>query len=94
MKKCRDLAYLISSDGLEDAGWLTRLLVRLHLGYCKACRRYNAELAKIGRVGREAGRADPVDPKTVERLEGMIMDYASGSYGEGEEKTSEGKSER
>ena len=31
----------------------------------------------IGRVVREAWSADSVDPKTVQRLEGSIMDYAS-----------------
>jgi len=31
----------------------------------------------IGRMGREALSADPVDAKTVQRLEGSIMDHAS-----------------
>ena len=69
MQSCRDVAYLISSDGLEHAGWPTRLLTRLHLRLCKHCRRYATELANIGRIGREAGRAESVDPKTVERLD-------------------------
>ena len=89
MHNCRDVAYLISSDGLEHAGWPTRLLTRLHLRLCKHCRRYATELAKLGSICREAARADSVDPKTVERLEGAIMDYAMGAHEEGQEDTSE-----
>ena len=85
MQNCRDVAYLISSDGLEHAGWSTRLLTRLHLLYCKHCRQYATELAKLGSICRDAARADSVDPNTVEQLEGAIMDYATGAHGEGEE---------
>ena len=92
MQKCRDVAYLISSEGLEHASWTTQLLARLHLRYCKACRRYAAEVAKIGRIGGEAGRADQVDTKAVERLEGMILGYATDPYGKSEEEASEGES--
>ena len=88
MQNCRDVAYLISSDGLEHAGWPTQLLTRLHLRLCKHCRRYATELANIGSICREAGRADSVDPKTVERLEGAIMD-AMGGHDEGQEDVSD-----
>ena len=89
MQNCRNVAYLIASDGLEHAGWPTRPLTRLHLLYCEACRRYAAELAKIGCIAREAGSAGSVDPKTVQRLEGWIMDYASGGHDEGQEDVSD-----
>ena len=89
MQTCREVAYVIASDGLERAGWPTRLLTRLHLLYCDACRRYARELATIGRAGREAWSADSVDPKAVQRLEGSIMDYASGGHDEGEEEVSD-----
>jgi hypothetical protein len=75
MPNCRKVAYLISSDGLEQATWPTRLLTRLHLVRCENCRRYAAELAMMGLIGREALSTDSVDPKTVQRLEGLIMDY-------------------
>ncbi len=76
MQSCRDIAYLIASDGLEGAGWLTRLLVRLHLLYCKRCRRYAADLDTIGQVSRDTWNIASVDPQTVQRLEGVIMDQA------------------
>ncbi len=82
MQNCRDVAYLIASDGLEHAGWATRLMTRLHLLFCKHCRRYSREIAMVGRISREACSTDSVDPKTVQRLEGLIMDYASGGHDE------------
>ena len=93
MQSCRDVAYLISSDGFEHAGWPTRLLTRLHLRYCEACRQHAAELAMIGRIGRETWSADSVDQEAVQQLEGAIMDYATGAHGEGEENTSDDEDE-
>ncbi len=89
MQNCREVAYLLASDGVEYADWPTRLLTRLHLLYCKHCRRYATELAMIGRVGREALSADPVDAKTVQRLEGSIMDHASRGHLDGQEDESQ-----
>ncbi len=82
MQSCRDVAHLIASDGLERAGWLTRLLVRLHLLYCRRCRRYAADLDTIGQVSRETWNIASVDPQTVQRLEGVIMDQAFGKSGD------------
>jgi len=76
MQTCRDVAYLIASDGLERAGWLRRLLVRLHLLYCRRCRRYAADLDTIGQVSRDTWNIASVDPQTVQRLERVIMDQA------------------
>ncbi len=88
MQNCRQVAYLVASDGLEHAGWATRLLTRLHLLLCKNCRRYATQIAMMGRIGRETWSADSVDSNTVQRLEGSIMDHASGKPDEGEEDTS------
>ena len=88
MQNCREVAYLIASDGLEHTAWPTRLQTRLHLLYCKHCRRYAKDLAMIGRIVREAWSTDSADPKTVQRLEGSIMDYASGRHYEGQEDVS------
>ncbi len=82
MLSCRDVAYLIASDGLERAGWLRRFLVRLHLLYCRRCRRYAADLDTIGHVSRDTWKITSVDPQTVQRLESAIMDQAFGKSGD------------
>ncbi len=81
MQNCREVAYLIASDGLEHADWPTGLLTRLHLLYCRHCRRYAAEIAMIGGIGREAWSTDSVSTATVQRLEGSILDYALSAKG-------------
>ncbi len=88
MQSCRDVAYLIASDGLEHAGWPTRLLVHLHLLYCRRCRRYAADLDTIGHVSRDTWKITSVDPRTVQRLEGVIIDQASGKSGDRPPETS------
>ncbi len=88
MQSCRDVAYLIASDGLEHAGWPTRLLTRLHLLYCRRCRRYAADLDTIGHVSRDTWKITSVDPQAVQRLEGAIMNQASGKSGDRPPETS------
>ncbi len=88
MQSCRDVAYLIASDGLEHAGWPTRLLTRLHLLYCRRCRRYAADLDTIGHVSRDMWKITSVDPQAVQRLEGAIMNQASGKSGDRPPETS------
>ena len=82
MHSCRDVGYLIGSEGLEHAGWPMRLLVHLHLLSCRRCRRYAADLDTIGHVSRDTWPIASVDPQTVQRLEGVIMDQASGKSGD------------
>ena len=93
MQSCRDVAHLIASGGLESAGWLTRLLVRLHLLYCRRCRRYAADLDTIGQVSRDTWNIASVDPQTVQRLEGVIMDQAFRKPGDRPPETSGDKAE-
>ena len=78
MQSCRDIAYLIGSDGLERASWLTRVQVRLHLLYCKHCRRHAAELETIGQASRDTWKVASVDEATMHRLEEGILDQAFG----------------
>ena len=78
MQSCRDIAYLIASDGLEGVPWSRRLLIRLHLLYCKHCRRHAAELQTIGRISRDTWNVASVDTATMRRLEEGILDQAFG----------------
>ncbi len=82
MQSCRDVAYLIASDGLERTSRLTRLMVRLHLLYCKHCRRHVAELETIGQASRDTWDVAAVDTATMRRLEGSILDQAFGESDE------------
>ncbi len=78
MQSCRNLAYLIASDGLECLHWTRRLLVQLHLLYCKHCRRHAGELQTIGRISRDTWGVASVDTATMQRLEEGILDQAFG----------------
>ncbi len=91
MQSCRDIAYLIGSDGLERASRLARLQVRLHLLYCKHCRRHAAELETIGHVSRDTWNVASVDTATMHRLEEGILDQAfSGSDNRPQDKSGGG----
>ena len=91
MKNCRDVIYLIASDGLEYASWPTRLMTRLHLRSCGPCGQYVEELAMIGRIGREVLSPDSVSRETVQRLEGSIMDHVLRGHDEDHQATPGGE---
>lgn len=78
MPSCRDVARLIASDALNDSGWWRRALVRLHLAFCKHCKRYAGDLRTIGRAGRERWGLGATDLETARRLERAILEEAFG----------------
>lgn len=70
---CRDVAYHLSNDGLEGASWGKRLLVRVHLFYCKQCRRFARGLRALDQVGAESARSAAPSPEEIRDLEGRII---------------------
>jgi hypothetical protein len=82
--KCRDVAFRISSEELERASWPTRVLTRLHLLYCRRCRQYAAQMARLGTLARETLCAGSGDVARLQALQARIMDEGFGRDREGE----------
>lgn len=74
MPPCRDIAALVSRGMDEPLPWSRRLLIRLHVGMCRLCRRYEAQLRLIRHGVRQGAAPDraPLDevlsPEARERL--------------------------
>lgn len=74
MPPCRDVALLVSRGMDEPLPWSRRLLIRLHVGMCSLCRRYERQV-RLVRHGVRQG-ADPdtaplpetLSPEARERL--------------------------
>ncbi len=69
---CRELARRSTRGEFDDAGWLTRFLIRMHLGMCKGCRRYGAQLKAIADAVREKARSS-VSPEKADALKKKVM---------------------
>ena len=74
MPNCREVARLIASDELADAGWSDQALARLHLLWCRDCRGYAAQLRAIGAAARERSASDVADTASFERLQSSILE--------------------
>lgn len=48
MIRCRDVAELLTSDRLREAGLWTRLQVRMHLSMCRHCARLAQQVEQMG----------------------------------------------
>ena len=72
MQSCKEVARLIASDELVDAGRLRRTLVWLHLLRCRHCRGYAAQVRAIGAAARDRWGSGP-DAQALERLERSIL---------------------
>jgi uncharacterized protein YcgI (DUF1989 family) len=57
MRKCRNVARLLSETGERTLPWASRAGVRLHLLICSACRRYAAQLRWLSRTYRQVVHA-------------------------------------
>ena len=73
MPNCQEVARLIASDELAEAGWLFRALVRLHLLRCRDCGAYAAQLQAIGAAARDRWDSGVPDRKALEKLESSIL---------------------
>lgn len=75
MLSCKEVTRLLAGDELEGAGWVRRLVTRVHLLRCQYCRRYAAQLRAIGRAtcGLWGARPTDEDPKVRKRLEDAIL---------------------
>ncbi len=74
MPNCKEVARLIASEELADAGRSKRALVRIHLLMCRHCRRYAAELRAIGAAARDRWDSGVPDRSALERLESSILE--------------------
>ncbi len=74
MLNCKEVARLVASEELVEAGWLTRASVRLHLLRCHHCRRYAAQLRAISTAALERGGFGPTDLQALKRLERSILE--------------------
>jgi hypothetical protein len=81
MIRCRNVAELLTSDRLRDAGIGTRLEVRVHLWMCRNCARLARQVemmreaaAKLASaVGREktAPAGEDLESRLLRKLSGM-----------------------
>jgi predicted anti-sigma-YlaC factor YlaD len=73
MLRCNEVAAIVGSGELDEAGWRRRLSVRLHLMMCRHCRRYARQIAALGEltrklVGREAETRDELERRILESI--------------------------
>ena len=78
MLSCKEVTRKIASDELVAAGWRERLPVRLHLLWCRHCRRYMAQMRAIGGAARNLWGPRSRDPEALKRLEREILEYSLG----------------
>ncbi len=74
MPNCNEVVRLIASDELDDALWVNRALVRLHLLMCHRCRGYAAQLRAIGAAARDRWDLDVADRVAFEQLQSSILE--------------------
>ncbi len=74
MPSCQEVARLIASEELADAGRSKRALVWIHLLMCRHCRRYAAQLRAISTAALERGGFGPADLQALKRLERSILE--------------------
>ena len=74
MPSCKEVARLIASEELADAGRSKRALVRIHLLMCRHCRRYAAQLRAIGAAAQDRWDSGARDRAALERLERSILE--------------------
>lgn len=76
MANCREVTRSLASDEASDAGGKQSFAIRIHLLWCRHCRRYASQLDLLGRATRRAMQPGPEDLELRDRLERSLMDAA------------------
>jgi len=73
MQRCDEVTRALAREELRDASWRRRVLVRIHLLMCRACRRYERELDVIGEAARQDAGEQELGAERVEALVRRVM---------------------
>ena len=73
MLKCREFTGLVTTGEMENAGWMKKLEIRLHLMMCVHCRRYLAQIQAIGLGARFLVQGKQADPEQLKRMEEEVL---------------------
>ncbi len=65
---------MLASDQLQDAGWIRRLSLRMHLAMCRFCRRYARQLDLLGTEARRSWTATDADESALQRIEQALRE--------------------
>lgn len=69
---CQELSERYCRGELEDASWLTRLLVRMHLAMCRHCRLYREQVDFIVEAVRRRSKGS-VEPERLKKFEDRLI---------------------
>ncbi len=79
MLNCRDVARSLASGEQADGGRRPSLAIRLHLLWCRHCRRYASQLALLGRATKKTMQHGPEELELKRRLEKTLLGGDGGS---------------
>ncbi len=77
MLRCNEVAMILASDQLQDAGWMRRLSLRMHLAMCRRCRRYAKQIALLGDQARRMWTATAADESALQRIEETLRNRSA-----------------
>lgn len=78
MLKCHQVSHLVSTDAVEDLGFMKKVEYHLHLFMCVHCKRYVRQIRALGRGARDVIRAYEARPQQLERMEKHVLDEVKG----------------
>lgn len=73
---CKEVSELVAGNLFEQAGWGLKLALRLHLLFCRHCRRYARQMRQIGLEARRRWRHPNQQRQPNEPLRRRILDRA------------------
>ena len=76
MLNCKKVARSLASGQQADAGRRQSLAIRLHLLWCRHCRRYASQLALLGRASKKAMQHGPEELELKKRLQKALLEAA------------------
>jgi hypothetical protein len=74
MLKCKEISALVSTDDLDNAGFMKKVEVRMHLLMCKHCARYFDQIKSVGKGAKDLALNQEAHMEQIERMEKHILE--------------------
>lgn len=78
MLKCKEVSQLVSTDAVEEMGFMKKVEFKMHLMMCGHCLRYVRQIKALGLGARNWAAGCEAEPQQLERMEGKVLQEVKG----------------
>lgn len=78
MLKCNQVSQLVSTDEVQELGFMKKLEFKMHIMMCVHCKRYVQQIKSLGTGARHWATGCEAEPQQLRRMEEKVLEEVKG----------------